>query len=88
MMLMIMTMMIMMLMRMVMMMRSHLGLRGAGLKKRVGTADVLVMEINLTAEKNFYYRDHYDENYFRYHDLDDHFHQDDHHAEILTPLMR
>ena len=37
--------------------RWNLGLRGARLKKRVGTADVSVMEINLTAEKN------YDENY-------------------------
>ena len=32
--------------------RWNLGLRGARLKKRVGTADVSVMEINLTAEKN------------------------------------
>ena len=39
-------------MGMVKMKRWHLGLRGAGFKKRVGTGDVLVMEINLTAEKN------------------------------------
>ena len=59
-----------MLMRMMMVGRSHLGLRGAGLKKRVGTADVAVMEINLTAAKN--YDDH------------DHHHQKD--LEILTMM--
>ena len=40
-------------MGMVKMKRWHLGLRGAGFKKRVGTGNVLVMEINLTAEKNY-----------------------------------
>ena len=59
-------------MGMVKMKRWHLGLRGAGFKKRVGTGDVLVMEINLTAEKN------YDENYDHRYD----YYDNDQHAEV------
>ena len=55
----LMTLVKLMLMRMMMVARSHLGLRGAGLKKRVGTADVAVMEINLTAAKNYDDHDHH-----------------------------
>ena len=48
------------------------GVKRGSVEKRVGTGDVLVMEINLTAEKN------YDENYDHRYD----YYDNDQHAEV------